>query len=172
MLHVNRFWKIIFFNVSRKNTWQRDLITICANGTCCYRISLSCRVSCVFLGHVSTLFGKSTHISMISNSVTHLRSYANSAIADIAENSAPISPWTPRDRRHHSAYRRHRRAKRRRLRIERRYRRIEWWVFKCFVMFHNVLSVSWCFTSGSRCITMFYMCFTMFYMCFMMFYYV
>ena len=28
-------------------------------------------------------FGKSTHISMISNSVTHLRSYTNSAIADI-----------------------------------------------------------------------------------------
>ena len=40
------------------------------------------------------LFGKSTHISMISNSVTHLRSYTNSAIADIAGNSAraPMSP--------------------------------------------------------------------------------
>ena len=36
-------------------------------------------------------FGKSTHISMISNSVTHLRRYTNSAIADIAGNSAPIS---------------------------------------------------------------------------------
>ena len=113
---------------------------------------------------------------MISNSVTHLRSYANSAIADIGENSAPISPLTPRDRRHHRADRRHRRAERRRLRIRRRrprierwYRRIEWRVFKCFVMFHNVLSVSWCFTSSSRCITMFYMCFMMFYMCFMMF---
>ena len=44
-------------------------------------------------------FGKSTHISMISNSVTHLRSYTNSAIADIAANSVPISPVTPRDRR-------------------------------------------------------------------------
>ena len=33
-------------------------------------------------------FGKSTHISMISNSVTHLRSYTNSAIA---KNSVPIS---------------------------------------------------------------------------------
>ena len=32
---------------------------------------------------------KSTHISMISNSVTHLRSYTNSAIA---VNSAPTSP--------------------------------------------------------------------------------
>ena len=41
-------------------------------------------------------FGKSTHISMISNSVTHLWSYTNSAIADIAGNSAPISPVTPR----------------------------------------------------------------------------
>ena len=41
-------------------------------------------------------FGKSTHISMISNSVTHLWSYTNSAIAG---NFAPISPVTPRDRR-------------------------------------------------------------------------
>ena len=41
-------------------------------------------------------FGKSTHISMISNSVTYLRSYTNSAIAG---NSTPISPVTPRDRR-------------------------------------------------------------------------
>ena len=63
-------------------------------------------------------FGKSTHISMISNSVRHLQSYTNSAIADIAVNSAPISPVTPRDRRRL-------RAERRRLRIERRYRRIE-----------------------------------------------
>ena len=61
-------------------------------------------------------FGKSIHISMISNSVTHLRSYTNSAIAD---NSAPISPVTPRDRRSPS-------AEPRCLRIERRYRRIEW----------------------------------------------
>ena len=60
-------------------------------------------------------FGKSTHISMISNSVTHLRSYTNSAIAG---NSAPVSPVTPRDRKR-------RRAERRRLRIECRYRRIE-----------------------------------------------
>ena len=71
------------------------------------------------------LFGKSTHISMISNSVTHLRSYANSAIADITENSAPISPLTPRDRRHHRADRRRLRIERRRLCIERRRLRIE-----------------------------------------------
>ena len=38
-------------------------------------------------------FGKSTYISMISNSVAHLRSYTNSAIAGI---STPISPETPR----------------------------------------------------------------------------
>ena len=85
---------------------------------------------------------------MINNSVTHLRSYTN---------SAPISPVTP-----HGRWR---------LRIERRYRRIEWhprdrrrrcpkadvstntqsWVFhdvsQCFK------SVSWCFTNGSWCFT-------------------
>ena len=74
---------------------------------------------------------------MISNSVTHLRSYTNSAIAG---NSAPISPITPRDRRC-------RRAERRRLHIERRYRRIEWRLFhdvsQCFKCFTRVL---WCFT--------------------------
>ena len=77
-------------------------------------------------------FGKSTHISMISNSVTHLRSYTNSAIADIAGNSVPISPVTPRDHRRRHAERRRLRIVRRRLRIqqrrlhiERRYRRIE-----------------------------------------------
>ena len=111
--------------------------------------------------------GKSTHISMISNSVTHLRSYNNTAIADIAENSAPISPVTPRDRRC--------------LRIECQYRRIEWRVFhdvsQCFKSVSWCFtsgswcftSGSWCFTSGSRCITMVYMfhdvllCLTMFY---------
>ena len=40
---------------------------------------------------------------MISNSVTHLRSYTNSAIADIAGNSAPILLVTPRNRRRHRA---------------------------------------------------------------------
>ena len=77
-------------------------------------------------------FGKSAHISMISNSVTHLRSYTNSAIADIAGNFAAISPVTPRDRRRRRTERRRLRIERRlriqrrRLRIERRYRRIEW----------------------------------------------
>ena len=71
---------------------------------------------------------------MINNSVTHLRSYKNLAIADIAGNSAQISPETQRERQY-------RRAMRRCLRIERRYRRIEWRVFECFVMFQNVLRV-------------------------------
>ena len=62
---------------------------------------------------------------MISNSVTHLRSYINSAIADIAVNTAPISPVTPRDRRRRRAERRRLRIERRRLRIQRRYRPIE-----------------------------------------------
>ena len=76
--------------------------------------------------------GKSTHISMI----THLWSYINSAIADIAGHSAPILPETPRKRRY-------RHAERRCLRIERWYRRIEWRVFhnvsqcfKCFIRFY------------------------------------
>ena len=70
-------------------------------------------------------FGKSTHISMISNSVTHLRSYTNSAIADIAGNSAPILPVTPRDRRRLRAERLRLRIERLRLHIERRRLRIE-----------------------------------------------
>ena len=87
-------------------------------------------------------FGKSTHISMISNSVTHLRSYTNSAIT---KNSPPISPGTPRERRYH---------------------RIEWQVFcdvsqcfkggsgsRCFMTFHDV---SQCFTRVSWCFTMFF----------------
>ena len=41
-------------------------------------------------------FGKSTHISMISNCVTHPRSYTNSVIT---KNYAQISPVAPRDRR-------------------------------------------------------------------------
>ena len=58
------------------------------------------RKSDPMLNSVLNRFGKSTHISMISNSVTHLQSYTNSAIAD---NSAPILP----------------------VRIKRRYHRIE-----------------------------------------------
>ena len=33
--------------------------------------------------------GKNTHTSRISNSVTYLRTYTNTAIADITRNSAP-----------------------------------------------------------------------------------
>ena len=68
---------------------------------------------------------KSTHIWMISNSVTHLRSYTNTAITDIAANSAPISLETSRDRRYHRAERRRLRNKRRCLHIEHRYRYLE-----------------------------------------------
>ena len=127
---------------------------------------------------------------MISNSVTHLRSYTNSAIADIARNSPPISPviprdrrrlrmerryrridWPPRDRRHRCPKRRRLHIKRRRLCIERRYRRIIWRVFHDVSQCFN--SVSGCFTSGSRCFTKYHnvlhvfhdvlLCLTMFY---------
>ena len=82
---------------------------------------------------------------MISNSVTHLQNYTNTAIAD---SSAPISPVTQRDRR--------------RLRIERWYRRMEW-VF---------LDVSHCFKSVLLVVHEVLRCITMFYMYFIMFYYV
>ena len=125
---------------------------------------------------------------MMSNSVTHLRSYTNSTIADIDGNSVPISPVTPRDRR--------------RLCIERRRLRIERDIVasndlraiadvaapnadlstssadvyassadivvsndKCFMMFHNVLSVSWCLPvvhDVSQCFPCVSWCFTMF----------
>ena len=71
----------------------------------------------------------------------------------------PISPETLHERRY-------RHPKRQCLRIKCRYRRIEWRVF------HNVLRVSWCFTSGSWCFTSCSRCIKMFYKCFMMFYYV
>ena len=132
-------------------------------------------------------FGKSTHISMISNSVTHLRSYTNSAIADIAGNSAPISPvtardrrcrrikrrrlriklrfhlieWPPRDRWRRCSKRRRLHIERRRLRIKRRYRRIEWRLFECFMISHDILlvvhDVLLLVHDVLRCITMFYM---------------
>ena len=123
-------------------------------------------------------FGKSTHISMISNSVTHLRSYTNSAIADIAGNSAPISPVTPRDRRRRLAEQRRLRIERRRLCIDRRYRRIEWPPRnrrrRCpkrrrLHIERRYRRIEWrLFHDLSQC----FKCFTMFYMCFMMFYYV
>ena len=100
-------------------------------------------------------FGRSTHISMISNSVTHLRSYTNSAITG---NSAPISPVTLHNRR---------------LCIERRYRRIEWRAFHNVLrMFHDVLLVV---HDVLRCITMFYdvsQCFTCVSWCLTIFYHV
>ena len=122
--------------------------------------------------------GKSTHSSMISNSVTYLRSYTNTAITIIAENYALISPVTPRDRWRRRAKHRRLRIKRRCLCIECRYRRIEWQVFhdvsQCFKSVSSCFtSGSWCLTSGSRCFTMHYnvlhvfhdvlLCLTMFY---------
>ena len=58
----------------------------------------------------------------------HLQSYTNTAIADITENSALISPKTQRERRYHH-------AERRCYRAERRYRRIECWVFEYFMFY-------------------------------------
>ena len=83
---------------------------------------------------------------MISNSATHLWSYTNSTIDNIARNSTPISPETPR-----------------------RYRHIEWQVFKCFMMFHNVLRV---FHDVLLVVHNVLQCITMFYKFFMIFYYV
>ena len=96
---------------------------------------------------------------MISNSVKHLRSYTNTAIADIAGNS-PRSRISPP----------------RRLRIERRKPPMSPHLapissYQMSVrLFHDVSqcfkSVSWCFTSVHdvlRCITMFDKCFMMFY---------
>ena len=111
----------------------------------------------ITLPEAGSRFGKSTHISMISNSVTYLRSYTNYAIANIAENSAAISLETPREHRY-------RRAESRCLCIERRYCRIEWRVFhdvllvvhdvlRRFTMYHNVLKV---FHDALLYLTMFY----------------
>ena len=125
---------------------------------------------------IHTRFRKSTYISMISNTVTHLLSYTNTAIANIAGNSTPISTESPHECRYHHAECRCRHAERRCLCIERLCHHIKW------RMFHDVSqcfkSVSWCFTRlavhdvlfvvhdvlrVSRCITMFYKCFMMFY---------
>ena len=134
-------------------------------------------------------FGKSTHISMIINCVTHPWSYTNSAIADMAINSAPISPvtlrdcraastvvsassadscieWPPRHRRRRCPKRRRLHIERRYLLIERRYRRIEWWVFHAVLTVFHVL---WLVHDVLQCIIMFYvfhnvlLCLTMFY---------
>ena len=117
---------------------RRSLRSFCQSLQHCHQSLRQIAIADAGIGDTASAgrFGKSTHISMISNSVTHLRSYTNSAIADITGNSAPISPVTPRNRRRL-------RVERRRLRIERRYRRIEWRLFhdvsqcfKCFMMFY------------------------------------
>ena len=107
---------------------------------------------------------------MISNSVTHLWIYTNTA------NSALISPVTPCDRRYCCAERR--------LCMECRYCHIEWWVFHnvlrvfrdVLLVVHDVLlvvhDVLLVVHDVLQCITMFYKCFMMFHyvwQCFMMF---
>ena len=121
---------------------------------------------------VSHRSGKSTNISMISNSVTHLRSYIKTAIAHIDGNSAraPISqrqaPMSPRQELmspHRGPMSLHRAP----------------------ILSHWMASVSWCFksvswyftsdsclTGGSRCFMCVSRCITIFYKYFMMFYYV
>ena len=123
------------------------------HGACLHSNNFTCFPGFLGLAILNgTRFGKSTHISMISNSVTHLQSYANSKITDVARNSAPILPETPRKCQCRHAELRYRLAEGRCLC---RYHRIEWRVFKCFVMFHNVLIV---FHDGSQC----FKCFIMF----------
>ena len=115
-------------------------------------------------------FGKSIHISMISNSVTHLRSYTNSAIADIAGNSAR-SQTTPRDNVSASStdivalndLRAIADVAAPNADVSASSADIVASNDDCFMMFHNVLSVSWCFTSGSRCFTCVLLYFTMVY---------
>ena len=55
--------------------------------------AMICSRRVYMLALVANRSGKNTHISMISNSVTHLQSYTNTAIANITRNStrAPIS---------------------------------------------------------------------------------
>ena len=106
-----------------------------------------------------TRLGKSTHISMISNSVTHLQSYTNSAIADIAGNSAPISRYlrSIADASTSSAD------------VSAPSADIVASNDECFMMFHNVLRV---FHDVLLVVDDVLRCITMFYMCSMMFYYV
>ena len=98
--------------------------------------------------------GKNTHISMISNSVTHLRSYINTAIAYIASNSAR-SPMSP----HRAPTSPHRPPSNSQC-CRARHRRLHRMNEECFMMFHIVLSGSWYFTSGSWCFTSGSWCFT------------
>ena len=138
----NMTWTVGFLHQLRAN--ENFLTSILPTEFCllnCFLISLSSLQSAV-------RSGKSTHITMISNSVTHLRSYTNTTIS---ENSA-WSPTSPN-----------------RAPISSHWMTSVW-------QFHDVShcfkSVSWCFTSGSWCFTSGSWCTTMFYICFMMFYYV
>ena len=85
---------------------------------------------------------------MISNSVTHLRRYTNSAIADIARNSKPISLETPDERSADVTAPIND--------VSASSDDIGSSNVECFVMFHNVLRV---FHDVSQC----FKCFMMFY---------
>ena len=89
---------------------------------------------------------KSTHISMISNAVTYLRSYTNTAIT---KNSTPILLVTPCNRR------------RRRADVSASSADIVASNDKCFLMFHNVLRV---FHDALLVVHDVILCITMFYM--------
>ena len=85
---------------------------------------------------------KKTYISGISNSVTNLSSYTNTAMADIARSSAPSTNITaPSVKLSISPYRApaspHRVASN----------------GECFGVSQYFISVSWCFTSVLRCFT-------------------
>ena len=105
-------------------------------------------------------FGKSTHISMISNSVTHLQSNTNFALAG---NSVPILSETPRERWYCRAERRCCRTELSQWAPISSHRMPGVLVFHdvfCNVLkvFHDLLvvhDVSQCFKSVSWCFTMF-----------------
>ena len=105
---------------SLKQPEQLFLVMKRAAGECGLEIN-TLKSNCMIFNSVEIRF----HISKISNSVTHLRSYTNSAYPRYRRKPSPV---TPRDRRRRRAERRRLRRlriERRHLRIERRYRRIE-----------------------------------------------
>ena len=107
-----------------KNTFWENVF-VCKNFLLTVK-KTSCIENIRFLGGLLAGLEK-VPISPWYVTITHLKSYTNTAITDIAGNSLLVSPETPRERRC--------------LRIECRYRRMEWRVFVCLMMFHNVLRV-------------------------------
>ena len=102
---------------------------------------------CIRSQHCSSLlarFGKSTHISMISNSVRHLRSYTNSAIADIAGNSArsPTSPHRATTSPHRAPISSYRMT----VRSPTSLPQTQTSPHRAPISSHRMTTVSWCFT--------------------------